>query len=173
MITRTLTTLAAVLVLQSGNVFSQQPTVFSKSRVKPTEAVVLKLTGELAREYAQISGSMDADERLDGCNISTTAVIAQRLKNDQVRIEHIAQVSREGRPDRLVTLTATVDTTAMRSLVRTVFEGDFTFSDATTAKESCESPTVIARHLSIPFISLADLEGVKLQSWTLESTIGE
>lgn len=174
MFTRTITALVAVLMLPSGNVFSQQPTVFCQpSTWKQTGSIVLEITGELAREYAQVSGSMDGNENLGGFSISTTAVISQRLQNDQVRIDHIAQVTKEGRPDRLVTLTATVDKTAMRSFVRTVFEGEFTFSDSPDAKEFGESPTVSARHLSTTLLSLTELKGVKLRSWTLESEIGE
>lgn len=174
MLAQTLTTLIVVLVLPIGNAFAQQPTVFSQqSKVKQTGSIVLELSGDLYREYAQIYGSMDENESLGGFSITTTAVIAERLENDQVRIDHVAQVTREGRPDRLITLTATVDKTATRSLVRTVFEGDFTFSDSPASKESGESSTVSARHLSIPFLSLADLNGVKLRSWTLETEIGD
>lgn len=161
-------TLVALLVLSSGNVFSQQPTVFS--RQKQTGVIKLKMSGDLAREYAQISGAIDG---LSGHSISATAFIAKRLENDQVRIEHSAHVTREGKTDRLVTLTATVDETAIRSLVRTMFDGDFTFSDSPARKEAGESPTVSARHLAVPFLSLADLNGIKLRTWTLESELGE
>lgn len=183
MFTRTLTTLVA-LMLASGNVFSQQstekqtgvlqPTVFSQhSRWNQTGVITLKMSGELAREYAIISDRIDVDEILGDLSISTNAVIAQRLDNEQVKIEHSAQVTREGRTDRLVTLTATVDEKKITSLVRTVYEGTFTFSNSPLSKEVGESPTVNATHFSVPFLSMAELKGVEIRSWTLESEIGE
>jgi hypothetical protein len=173
MFTRTITALVAVLMLPTGNVFPQQPTVFQPSTWKQADSIVLEMTGELAREYAQISGSIEGNKNLGGFSISTTAVISQRLENEQVRIEHMAQVTKDGQPDRLVTLTATVDKTAMRSFVRTVFMGEFRFSDSPDSKELAESPTVSATHLSTTHLSLTELKGVKIRSWTLESEIGE
>ena len=171
MFMRTLTTLVALMALSSGNVFSQQPTVFSRqSKEKQTGIIVLNMSGDLARAYARISGSIDGDEGLGGLNISTTAVIAQRLENDQVRVEHSAPVKSEGKPDRLVTLTATVDAEKIRFFVRTVYTTSYSSPDA---KESGEKPTLSLSHQSTPVLSLADLEGVKLRSWTLESEIGE
>lgn len=174
MFTRTLTILATAMVLQSGSVSSQQPTVFSQpSTETQSSPVVLNMSGDLAGKYAQIAGPIDGDEDLGGLIISTTAVMAQRLENDKLRIEHSAQVTTEGRPDRLVTLTATVAKTSIRSLVRTVLEGDFTYFNSRAARDAGESPAVSARHLSVPFLSLADLKGIKLRCWTLESEIGE
>lgn len=169
MFTRTLTTLVAVSVLTSGTVFSQQPTVFSPQ--ERTGVIMVRLSGELAREYAQVTGPTNGDGIPGNLNISTTAVIAQRLPNNQLRIEHSALVKRVGRPDRLVTLTATVDEKHIRSLARTVFEGDFTFLKSPRTNDTGKSPTVTADHFALPFLSLADLNGAKLQTWTLESEI--
>lgn len=171
MFTRTLTTLVAVMVLSSGNVFSQQPTVFSQQLTeKHTGVIVLNMSGELARKYAQISESIDGDESLGDLRISTTAVIAQRLENDQVRVEHSAPVKSEGRPDRLVTLTTTVDAKKIRSFVRTVYTTSYS---SPAAKEAGEKPTLSPSHHSTPGLSLADLKGIRLRSWTLESEISE
>lgn len=172
MFRRTLSTLVALAVLSSGTVFSQQPTVFSQqSTEKQTGIIVLRMSGDLARKYAEISGPVDGDQVRGGLSISTTAVIVQHLENDQVRIEHSAPVKREGRPHRLVTLTATVDKEAIRSLVRTVFAASYS---SPAAKEAGEIPTLSSPiHHSTPVLSLAALKGVKLRSWTLESKIGE
>ena len=80
----TLSTLVALAVMSCGKVFSQQSTVFSD---KQTGIIVLKMSSDLAREYAKISGPVDGNEVRRGPSISTTAVIAQHLKNDQVRID--------------------------------------------------------------------------------------
>jgi len=171
MFTRTITLVVVLSVLSSGRLFSQQPTVFSPE--EQTGVIMLRMTGDLAREYAQRTGSIDGDGIPGNVSISATAVIAQRLRNNQVRIEHSASVKREGRPDRLVTLTATVDEENIRSLVRTVFGGEFRFSNSPGTKNTDKSPSVTAHHLAVPLLSLANLSGVKLQTWTLESEISE
>jgi hypothetical protein len=173
---RTVMTLAAVVVLLTGNVYSQRPTIFSQQSTERQPAIIaLNMSGDLAREYARIAGPTENNETLDAHKISTTAFIAERLGNDQVRIEHSAQFKREGKPDRLVTLTGTVDTSTIRSLVRTVLEPNaISFSNNSTApKETGVSPAVKATHLSVRFLSLTDLTGIRLRSWTLESEIAK
>ncbi|MCA9193016.1 MAG: hypothetical protein KDB03_14675 [Planctomycetales bacterium] len=171
MLTRTLTILVALMVLSNGYLFSQEPTRFS--REKQTRVITLEMSGELAKEYIKITGPIDGDEITGNFNITRTAFIADHLENDQVRIEHSAHVASEGSQYRLVTLTATVDEKNLRSLVRTVLVGDFAFSDSPDANESGKSPIMSTRHISATQLSLTELKGVKLRSWTLESEIGD
>lgn len=174
MFLRTVLTLSAATMLFNGNASSQQPTVFSKQpSSEQTGMIVLNLSGDLARDYARMIGAIDGDAIGVRREIATTAVIVPPLGQNTVRIQHRAQVESEAGPDRLVTLTAVVDKTAVRSFVRTVIAGEFSFSDSPTEPESGESTTVTARHLSSPILSLADREDVRLRSWTLESEVGE
>jgi hypothetical protein len=174
MFMRTGVTLATALVLLNGDVYSQQPAVFSKQpAAEQIGSIVLNMSGDLAREYARMTGAIDGNATRGGRIISTTAVIVSPLGHNKVQIQHSAQFKTEAGPDRLVTLTATVNKTAMQSLVRTVFVGDFTFSSSPADSVSGESPTVTARHLSIPLLSLDDPKHVKLRSWTLESETGK
>jgi hypothetical protein len=174
MFIRTVMTLAVAMVLLVGNVNSEQPTVFAnQSTEEQYRVLLLSLSGDLAEEYAQIVGSVAGIKTRAVRDISTTAFIAERLENNRLRIEHTTQFSGQGTPDRLVTLSATIDASQVKSLVRTVYEGSFSFADPTGEYATGESPAVKARHLSVPLLSLTDLTGVQLRSWTLESEVGE
>lgn len=169
MFKRTLTALTALTLLSSGNLFGQQP------RQQPTGVIVLKMSGELAQQYAQVSGAIEGVESPRARNIRTSAVVVQSLENGEVRIEHSALVKREGKPDRLVTLTATVDSKMIRLFDRTVFDKTtvFTFSGPSPgAKEAGKTPVLSPGH-SARELSLANLQRVKLRSWRLESETGE
>ena len=132
---------------------------------------MLKISGDLAQEYAKIIRPQGGGKSSDGLTISTIAVIAHQLKDDQVRIEHSAPVTFEGSPDRLVTLTATVDKKALRSFVRTAYSATMSLP---AGEQSGKRPAVGKPiHYCTRVLALADLKGVKLRSWTLASEVGE
>ncbi len=104
MLMRTLAALAALAVIGNGSIFAQQNT-----STKVGDHLVIQMTGDLAVEYAKRTGSINKDKVPPGLEISTTATIAQKLENGRIRVEHTLHIVRDGEPVRLVTLTATVD----------------------------------------------------------------
>ncbi|TWU58992.1 Serine/threonine-protein kinase PrkC [Rubripirellula tenax] len=53
--------------------------------------ILLKLTGDVAREYARETGQLRHDETPpEGMEIETTAEVAQRLSDGRLRIEHLS-----------------------------------------------------------------------------------
>ena len=167
-------------VLLVGKGASQEAAEFGQWTENPSaEIIVLNLTGELANAYALKTG--EAGTGGESRTIATRALVTGSVDPTSVQVEHSKRVKRESAVDRLVTLTARVERTAIKSFVRTVYQGQFTFSGRPSEKHAgsfadgqpAEQPTVRARHFSIPSLSLSNLEGVKLRTWTVESEVGE
>ncbi len=128
------------------------------------------MTGKLAAEYGKLAGSIDGDRIPDGLNISTTAIVAQHLGDGRIRIEHTMPVMRDGAPIRLVTLTATVDATAVKT--SDIPAGTATYTSPGEHRTG-EKPTFTKDATKQFTLKLADLTGVKLRSWTLANEIGD
>ncbi|MEZ6074091.1 MAG: hypothetical protein R3C59_16875 [Planctomycetaceae bacterium] len=165
MLTRTLLVLSVSLALTHGVVLGQQNKTDDAARF-----VVLEMTGRLAAEYGKLAGSIDGDRIPNGLHISTTAIVAQRLDDGRIRIEHTMPVMQDGAPIRLVTLTATVDATAVKTIA---VPGGIATYTSPGAHKSGEKPTLTKDATKQVAVELADLKGVKLRSWTLANEVGE
>ena len=71
------------------------------------------MSGDLAVEYGKRTGTISKGQVPSDLRISVIATIAQQLNGDRIRIEHTSHIVRNGKPDRLVTLTATVESTQL------------------------------------------------------------
>src|SRR3954447_9125488 len=98
--------LAIVVVLfivVAGSLFAKD----SRTAARVGDLVVVKMTGDFAKEYATRSG-MPKLENFDarGVSFSTMASIAQYRPDGKYRIECSMPVQKDKNPSRLLTLTA-------------------------------------------------------------------
>jgi hypothetical protein len=132
--------------------------------------VVLEMSGELAAEYTKLTNPAKRDSIPNGLRITTTGSIAQRLENGRLRIEHSIPVWDNGVQTRLVTLTAVVDASAVKSTV--IPKGTQTFSSPGASKAG-EKGVETKTDSEQSTLELNDLKRVKLRTWKLENEIGE
>jgi hypothetical protein len=125
--------------------------------------VAIEITGDLAKEYARRSAMGAA--RTDGIQIQMTGTIAQKLADGRLRIEHTSPVNRDGQPSRLLTLSATVDPTAITTRV---------IPQGTPIAANPGARAIVSVEETRSFVvKLPDLKNVKLRTWTLSEEIGE
>lgn len=160
MLIRTLAALAVLASIGNGSLFAQQNT-----SAKAGEHLVIRMTGDLAVQYAKRTGSISKDNVPSGFEISTTATIAQKLKDGRIRVEHTSHVVRDGEPTRLVTLTATVDSTKLTRDVTPKGTEVYASPDA--------KPTLTTTETQTLRLTLSDLKSLKLRTWTLAEELGE
>jgi hypothetical protein len=157
---RALAALTLVVVIGNG-LLAQQ----NDATAKVGDHLFIQMTGDLAKEYAQRSGSLRINEVPDGLQIETSATIAQKLNDGRIRIEHTSHLNREGGTTRLVTLTATVDPTNITTDVTP--KGTPVFASPGAKGKRTTEDTKTLR------LKLSDLKGLKLRTWTLSEEIGD
>jgi len=165
MMARVLAVFLVVAVFGNGPLFSQED-----ASAKVGDLLFVRMTGDLAKEYAQRSGSLRENEAPAGLEISTSATIAQTLDNGRIRIEHWSQIKRDGKQDRLLTLTAIVDRTKITTDVTR--KGTPVYASPAAHKNGAK-PSLTTEDANVLRLQLSDLTGLKLRTWTLESEIGE
>lgn len=159
MVLRMLSALTVVLLIGSGLIAQQHDTATNIG-----EILSIKMTGDLAKEYARLTGSLRGDEAW-GLQVDTTAMIAQKLNDGRIRIEHSSHVIRQGKTARLVTLTATVDTKDITADILPTGTPISASPGAVSEPSSKETKTLR--------LTLSNLKGLKLRSWSLSEEIGE
>jgi hypothetical protein len=127
--------------------------------------LAVRMTGDLAKEFAQRTGLLGKNDAPDGLQIETIATIEQQLDDGRVRIEHSSHVNREGKTSRLVTLTGTVDPTAITT--------DITPKGTSVYASPRAKPVLTTEETKMLRLKLSDLKGLKLRTWTLFEEIGE
>lgn len=157
---RVLAALALVVVIGS-DLFAQQKI----STAKVGDLIAIKMTGELAKEYARRTGSLEANEIPDGLEIETMATIAQQFDDGRIRIEHSSQIKTKGKAIRLVTLTATVDSSKVAT--------DVTPKGTPISASPGAKPSLTTADTKTLRLKLSDLKGLKLRTWMLSEEIGE
>ncbi|MBC7967261.1 MAG: hypothetical protein H7Z17_15205 [Fuerstia sp.] len=165
MLIRTLTALVVVLVIGSG-LFAQQ----NDAQVKVGDAIVIHMTGDLAKQYAKCSGYGRGKELPAGLEIQAIATIEQILDDGRIRIEQSFEMKRDGKQDCLVTLTATVDSTTITTDVTP--KGTSVLASPATHKNDAE-PTLTSEDMKMLRVALSGLQGVKLRTWTLTEEVGD
>ena len=165
MLIRTLAAVAALAFVANGTLSAQQEADMNIGNV-----VILEMTGKLATEYAKQTDSINNDKIPDGLQISTTATIVQKLNDGRIRIEHTSHVARDGKPARLVTLTATVDSTNLTPV--TTPKGTPVYASPGDHKNGAE-PKRTTKETKAARLQLSELKGVKLCTWRLEQEVGE
>jgi hypothetical protein len=164
MIVRTLAVFVVLAAIGNGSLFAQQNT-----HGEVGDHVVIQMTGDLAAEYGKCIGTIKKDQVPPGLEISTTATIAQKLRDGRVRIEHTSHIIRDREPVRLVTLTATVDSTKLTTDVTP--KGTAVYASPADHKNGSKS-TLTTTETRTLRLTLSDLEGLKLRMWTLAEELG-
>jgi hypothetical protein len=153
---------ALMLVVGIGNHLCAQQ---KDPATKVGDLVVITMTGDLAKEYARRTESLEANDSPEGLTIQTTAHIAQRFDDDRIRIEHESGIKTNGKTTRLVTLTATVDPSKVTTVVTP--KGTMLYSSPGAKPHPTTKET---KQLEI---TLSDLKGLKLRTWILSEEIGK
>jgi hypothetical protein len=131
--------------------------------------VILEMTGELATEYQRLTSPVEPRKVPHGLKISTMAAVAQHLENGQLRIEHSMPVWENKVQVRLVTLSAIVETSAVKN--SNVPKETATYSSPEAPQAGGTSVTTKSES-NVQTFELADLKRVKLRKWKLETEIG-
>jgi len=140
------------------------------SSAKVGDHLFVQLTGDLAIKYAQYCGILQKNEAPAGLDVQTTATVAQTLENGRIRIEHWAPIKRDGKQDRLLTLTATVDPANITTDVTR--KGTPVYASPAAHKNGAK-PSLTTEDADVLRLQLSGLKGVKLRTWTLADEIGE
>lgn len=153
---------ALTLILGIGNgLYAQQ----SHATAKVGDHLAIRMTGDLAKEYAQRTGSLRGNQAPTGFQIEISATIAQHLTDGRIRIEHTSHINRDGGTTRLVALTATVDPTKITK--------DITPKGAPVYASPGAEPKLTTEITKTLRLKLSDLKGLKLRTWTLSEEIGD
>ncbi len=160
MLNRTLAIVVALALLGNGSSLAQQHT-----SAKVGEPLVIRMTGDLAVEYAKRIESIDKAKVQPGLEVSATARIAAVLKDGRYRVEHTSHIVRDGEPDRLVTLSATVDSTKLTTDVTPKGTEVYASPGARSTRTTEKTQTLR--------LTLSELQSLKLRTWTLAEEIGE
>ncbi len=160
MLNRTLAVLATLALIGNESSYAQQHT-----STKVRDKLVIRMTGDLAVEYAKCTGSINKAKVLPGLEISTTARIAEVLNDGRYRVEHTSHIVRDGEPDRLVTLSATVDSTKLKTDVTPKGTEVYASPSARSTRTNKETQTLR--------LTLSELQSLKLRTWILAEEIGE
>ncbi len=165
MIVRNLIVLAAVIVFSNGLLAQQHDTP-----IKTGDHIFIRMTGELAKEYARLTDSPRNDGETSGYSIETSATIVQNLDDGRIRIERSVPLKRAGKPDRYLTLTATVDKEKLKTDVTP--KGAASYASPAEYKNGAQ-PKLTTEDSKSLRLELSELKGLKLRTWTLAEEIGE
>ena len=165
MLVRTLVALVALAAIGNGSLSAQQ-----NAPAAVGDHVVIQMTGELAAEYGKRVGAIKKDQVPAGLEISMTATIAQKLDGGRIRIEHTSHIVRDREPIRLVTFTTTVDSTKLTTGITP--KGTAVYASPAGHKNGTK-PTLTAAETKTLRVTLSDLKGLKLRTWTLAEELGD
>jgi hypothetical protein len=166
MLVLTLAVLAIVGAMENRSLFAQQ----NDAAAKVGDHLVIRMTGNLAKQYARCIGSRLKNEAPAGLMIETTATIVQKLDDGQVRIEHVSHINRNGNPMCLVTLTATVNSSKITSDV--VVKGTVVYASPLAHQKGAKG-TPTQEDTKTLRLQLSELKGLKLRTWSLAEEIGD
>ena len=160
MVVRILAALTLVLGIGNG-LYAQQ----NHPTAKVGDHLAFRMTGDLAKQFAQRTGSLRGNEASDGFQIETIATVAQQLNDGRLRIEHTSSVNRDGGTTRLVTLAATVDPTKITT--------DITPKGTPVYASPGAEPKLTTEIAKTLRLTLSDFKGLKLRVWTLSEEISD
>ena len=125
-------------------------------KVAVGDQIVLVMTGEVAKDYNRRSGAKTGDV----ASIETTATVTRPQKDGQFTFEHHGPVKRAGQPETLVTLSGVVDQSKLTRRITPRSTPIYTSpKDAKYTVANYEIKTTV--------LSLSELDGLKLRTWTL------
>ena len=150
----------AILALSGSGLFAQE----SKPSINIGDRLIIRMTGDVANEYARCSGLQISKDEGIRRTIETPATVSERLTDKHYRIEHSCPISLENRRQRLITLSAIVDP---HRIVGSVDPKQIDYSSPPTSNEKAVIPVVKRLDDQTRTIELSDLKEVKLQTWEL------
>jgi hypothetical protein len=155
-----------VLIFSSGDLSAQE----KHTAARVGELVVLKMSGKAAEEYATRSG-MPKKGNLDlsRLSISTTGTIAQHRADGKYRIECSSAVENSKNTPRMLTLTAIVDPTQLKSEITP--KATAVYASPADAK-SGKPPKLTESAGKLLHVEFSDLENIKLRTWALVDEVG-
>jgi hypothetical protein len=139
------------------------------------QMITLRITGELAVEYARLSGF-----KLKGVDdksffIEATATVAQELEDGRLRLEHSTPILQREEQPRLLTLSATID---VKQIEREKSKAGPVYRAPFPHRPGDELPQGVARTSgerddSGARVILSDLKDVKLRKWYIAEEAGK
>jgi len=140
----------------------------TKPAVRIGGEVNLTMTEELAHQYRRlILVRFGQGSSLPNLTIETSAIVAQRLDDRHYRIEHWAPIVEEGKPPRMLTLSAIVKESQLQPAV-TKARTPVYDSPASTAK-----PRLTTEDHHGLRLNLSELHGVTLRTWKLDEEVAK
>jgi hypothetical protein len=155
-----------LFIVSTGSLFAKD----NHTSVRVGDLVVVKMTGDAAKEYATRRGipkQGNVDAR--GVTISTMATIAQFRPDGKYRIECSTPVEKDKNPPRMLTLTAIVDAKQLKSEVTP--KNTPVYASPAEAQNG-KRPTLTTTEGKLLHVELSDLRSAKLQTWALVDEVG-
>ena len=132
--------------------------------------LVIRMTGDLAKEYTRRTSARKSDADSAGLEIHTTATVVQNLDDGRIRIEHSSPIRIDNKTSRLITLTGIVDPKRVKCIV--VPKNTPVYSSPKDAQDGVK-PGLTPKDYNEYRLDLPDLKGLKLQTWELKEEIGD
>jgi hypothetical protein len=134
------------------------------------DVVFVRLTGEAAKVYAAQSGMQLPPAKDLGLAIEVTATVEQLRPDGKIRIE-CSQTNKGGKnKPQMITLTVLVDPAKLTS--DTTPAGTAVYASPADYENGVK-PTKTSGSQRNVRLSLSDLHGVKIRSWSLLNEVGE
>lgn len=139
---------------------------------KVGDSLGVKMTGELAKEYATRSGlyKPGSIRNANGFRFETLATVAQRLPDGSYRIEHSMIYENGGSKPRMMTLRVIVQPTQIKSMVTPAKTA--LYSSPGDVKKGIK-PFVTTKDHTGFYIELSNLREAKLRTWEMVEEVGE
>lgn len=137
--------------------------VANDDKLKVGDRVIVIMRGDLARDYGRRDG-MALPKDSENLEISTVAMVVERPSADLATLEVTSFSKREGRKDRLITMTATVDVSGLS--LRITPKGTATYSSPAN-HQAAVKPTLTESEQKTYVVKLSSLSVVKMQTWEL------
>ncbi len=163
-----LRTMIAVAILAGAPICldAQEP----KTSFKVGDQLTIRMTGELAKEYAKRNGFRTTNDQQQNILIETPATISQKLGDRHFMIEHSSPIELDKKPQRLLTLTVIVDATRF---VTNVIPKNTPVYDSPADHQKGVTPNLLQYEQRTNLLELSDLKGIKLRTWELMDEIGD
>lgn len=137
---------------------------------KAGDHLFLRMTGDVAKEYARLTGAFPENGAPAGLEIETSATVTQALADRPIRIEHTSHIIRDGKRVRLVTLTGKIDRKEVTTEVTP--KGTPVYASPEDYEKGSK-PTATNKDTKSLRLQLSNLKGLRLRSWALTEEIGE
>ncbi len=171
-LTATFCSLIAALTLAPSRLVAQKPSEahVANGHLNVGDLLEVRMTGELAEQYARCIGGLQDNKAPRGLEIETSAMVAQKLDDGRIRLEHSSPIRRGENQDRLLTMTAIVDPAKVKTDITP--KGTPVYPSPNAAKNGTK-PTTTTFDVKTLRLQLSDLKGVKLRTWALAEEIGD